>query len=45
MRLANMRTEAFSRQVSTIEDIPNLRVGHSLYAADMLLEALTGFIT
>ncbi|XP_059431820.1 uncharacterized protein LOC132165325 [Corylus avellana] len=26
MRLANMRTEAFSRQVSTIEDIPNLRL-------------------
>lgn len=32
MRLANMRTEAFSRQVSTIEDIPKLRVGHSSYA-------------
>jgi hypothetical protein len=32
MRLANMRNEAFSGQVSTIEDIPNLRVGHSSYA-------------
>ncbi|KAA8523355.1 hypothetical protein F0562_009778 [Nyssa sinensis] len=28
-RLSNMRTEAFSRQVSAIEDGPNLRMGHS----------------
>ncbi|PSS15440.1 Alanine--tRNA ligase [Actinidia chinensis var. chinensis] len=28
-RLSNMRSEAFSRQVSTIEDVPNLRIGHS----------------
>lgn len=32
MRLANMRSEGFSRQVSTIEDVPNFRVSHSLYS-------------
>uniref|UniRef100_A0A5B6ZSM2 DUF7642 domain-containing protein n=1 Tax=Davidia involucrata TaxID=16924 RepID=A0A5B6ZSM2_DAVIN len=28
-RLSNMRSEVFSRQVSTIEDVPNLRIGYS----------------
>ncbi|KAA8534746.1 hypothetical protein F0562_029812 [Nyssa sinensis] len=28
-QLSNVRSEAFSRQVSTIEDVPNLRIGHS----------------
>ncbi|GFS38498.1 hypothetical protein Acr_00g0057860 [Actinidia rufa] len=28
-RLSNVRSEALSRQVSTIEDVPNLRIGHS----------------
>ena len=32
MRLANMRSEGFSQQVSTIEDVPNFRVSHSLYS-------------
>ncbi|KAF5956479.1 hypothetical protein HYC85_003704 [Camellia sinensis] len=31
-RLANMRSEAFSRQVSAIDDVPNLRIGHSAAA-------------
>lgn len=31
MRLSSMRSEAFSRQVSAIEDVPNSRVGESLY--------------
>ncbi|GAV70950.1 hypothetical protein CFOL_v3_14447 [Cephalotus follicularis] len=28
-RLADMRTEAFSRQESTVEDVPNLKISHS----------------
>lgn len=28
-RLANMRSEVFSRQASAIEDIPNLKLGHA----------------
>ncbi|KAI8017806.1 hypothetical protein LOK49_LG04G00056 [Camellia lanceoleosa] len=31
-RLANMRSEAFSRQVTAIDDAPNLRIGHSAAA-------------
>ncbi|KAF7143089.1 hypothetical protein RHSIM_Rhsim05G0003900 [Rhododendron simsii] len=31
-QLSNMRSEAFSRQVSTIEDVPNLRIGPSAAA-------------
>ncbi|KAK3034525.1 hypothetical protein RJ639_032514 [Escallonia herrerae] len=32
-RILNMRTEAFSRQASAIEDVPNLRIGHSSVAS------------
>jgi len=32
MHLSNMRSEAFSRHVSTIEDVPNLRIGPSAAA-------------
>ncbi|KAK9275723.1 hypothetical protein L1049_022991 [Liquidambar formosana] len=28
-RLSNMRSDAFSRQTPTLEDVPNLRLGHS----------------
>ncbi|KAL6974641.1 hypothetical protein U1Q18_028824 [Sarracenia purpurea var. burkii] len=32
IRLSNMRSEAFSRQISAIEDVPNLRIGQSAAA-------------
>uniref|UniRef100_A0A7N2MU62 Reverse transcriptase zinc-binding domain-containing protein n=1 Tax=Quercus lobata TaxID=97700 RepID=A0A7N2MU62_QUELO len=43
MRLANMRSEGFSRQVSTIEDVPNFRVCAPLKNGGLGVRKLTTF--